>query len=131
MTNDARLPGWRELLAVAIGGMLGTGARLTIDSLLGQPASTLAINVAGSFALGLLVARVWTSAAPWARAGLGAGLLGSFTTFSALAVTLVTLGFTWSAAVYLVLSIVLGLLAAWAGLRLGSRRPVPIDGGTE
>lgn len=111
--------------------MLGTGARLTIDSLLGQPASTLAINVAGSFALGLLVARVWTSAAPWARAGLGAGLLGSFTTFSALAVTLVTLGFTWSAAVYLVLSIVLGLLAAWAGLRLGSRRPVPIDGGTE
>lgn len=131
MTNDARLPGWRELLAVAIGGMLGTGARLTIDSLLGQPASTLAINVAGSFALGLLVARVWTSAAPWARAGLGAGLLGSFTTFSALAVTLVTLGFTWPAAVYLVLSIVLGLLAAWAGLRLGSRRPVPVDGGTE
>lgn len=125
------MPSWRELLAVTIGGMLGTAARLAIDSLVGQPASTLAINVAGSFALGLLVARVWSSAAPWARAGLGAGLLGSFTTFSALAVTLVTLGFTWGAALYLGLSIVLGLLAAWAGLRLGSPRPTPIDGGTE
>ena len=125
------MPSWRELLAVVIGGMLGTGARLTIDSLVGQPASTLAINVVGSLALGFLVARVWSSAAPWARAGLGAGLLGSFTTFSALAVTLVTLGFTWGAALYLGLSLVLGLLAAWAGLRLGSPRPAPIDGGTE
>ena len=125
------LPTWRELLAVTTGGMLGTGARLAIDSLVGQPASTLAINVVGSFALGLLVARVWSSAAPWARAGLGAGLLGSFTTFSALAVTLVTLAFTWGAALYLGLSLALGLLAAWAGLRLGSPRPTPIDGGTE
>ena len=124
-------PSWRELLAVILGGMLGTGARLAIDTLVGQPASTLAINVAGSFALGLLVARVWSSAAPWARAGLGAGLLGSFTTFSAMAVTLVTLGLTWAAGLYFVLSIALGLAAAWAGLRLGSSRPTPIDGGSE
>ena len=125
------MPSWRELLAVFFGGMLGTGARLGIDSLVSQPASTLTINVVGSFALGLLVARVWSSAAPWARAGLGAGLLGSFTTFSALSVTLATLGFTWGAALYLGLSLALGLLAAWAGLRLGSPRPTPIDGGTE
>jgi fluoride exporter len=122
---------WRELGAVALGGLLGTGARLTIDTLVHQPTSTLAINVAGSFALGLLVARLWSSAAPWLRAGLGAGLLGSFTTFSALAVTVVSLGVTWSAALYLVASVTLGLLAAWAGLRLGSRRAVPIEGGTE
>jgi fluoride exporter len=115
-------PTWRELVAVALGGALGTGARLTIDTLVGQPVSTLAINVVGSFALGLLVARLWSSAAPWLRAGLGAGLLGSFTTFSALAVTLVQLGFTWGTALYLVLSVALGLLAAWAGLRIG-RRP--------
>jgi fluoride exporter len=122
---------WRELLAVALGGVLGTGARLTIDTLVHQPASTLAVNVVGSFTLALLVARLWSSAAPWLKAGLGAGLLGSFTTFSALAVTLVSLGFSWGAALYLVLSIGLGLLAAWAGLRLGSRRVVPIDGGSE
>lgn len=124
-------PTWRELVAVALGGLVGTGARLTIDTLVGQPASTLAINVVGSFALGLLVARLWSSAAPWLRVGLGAGLLGSFTTFSAFAVQLVHLGPTWGAALYLVLSIGLGLLAAWAGLRLGSRSVTVIDGGSE
>ena len=124
-------PTWRELVAVAIGALVGTGARLAIDTLVGQPISTLAINVIGSLALGYLVARLWNSAAPWLKAGLGAGLLGSFTTFSALAVTLVELGATWSAALYLVLSIGLGLTAAWAGLRLGGRRATPIDGATE
>jgi CrcB protein len=111
---------WRELLAVLLGGAIGTGARLAVDTLVGQPASTLAINVAGSLALGFLVARLWSSAAPWLKAGLGVGVLGSFTTFSALAVTLVELGPTWGAALYLVLSVALGLAAAWAGLRLGS-----------
>ena len=114
-------PTWRELVAVFTGGLLGTGARLAIDTLVGQPVSTLAINVAGSFALGLLVARLWSSAAPWLRAGLGAGLLGSFTTFSAVAVTVVSLGLSWSAAAYLALTLALGLLAAWAGLRIGRR----------
>lgn len=114
-------PTWRELLAVALGGLIGTGARLAIDTLVGQPLSTLAINVVGSFALGLLVARLWSSAAPWLRAGLGAGLLGSFTTFSAVAVTLVQLGVSWGAALYLALTLALGLAAAWAGLRIGRR----------
>ena len=114
-------PTWRELVAVFTGGLLGTGARLAIDTLVGQPVSTLAINVAGSFALGLLVARLWSSAAPWLRAGLGAGLLGSFTTFSAVAVTVVSLGLSWSAAAYLALTLALGLAAAWAGLRIGGR----------
>lgn len=114
-------PSWRELVAVVIGAVVGTSARLAIDTLVGQPASTLAINVVGSFALGLLVARLWSSAAPWLKAGLGPGLIGTFTTFSALAVTLVELGFTWGAALYLGLSVVLGLLAAWAGLRVGRR----------
>jgi fluoride exporter len=111
-----------ELAAVAVGALVGTGARLAIDTVVGPPISTLAINVVGSFALGLIVARLWSSAAPWLRAGLGVGMLGSFTTFSALAVTLVELGPTWSAALYLALSVTLGILAAWAGLRLG-RRP--------
>jgi len=115
-------PTWRELVAVVIGGLLGTATRLLIDTLVGQPISTLAINVAGSFALGLLVARLWSSAAPWLKAGLGAGLLGSFTTFSALAVQLVGLGFTAEAVLYATATLVLGLAAAFAGLRLGVRR---------
>ena len=115
------LPSWRELVAVALGGAVGTGARFAVDALVGQPVGTLVVNVVGSLALGLLVARLWSSAAPWLRAGLGPGLLGSFTTFSAFAVTVVSFGLTWSAAAYLALTVVLGLLAAFAGLRLGAR----------
>ena len=121
----------RELLAVIIGGMLGTGLRVAIDTLLPHsdrefPLSTLIINVAGSFALGVLVARVWPGAPAWLRAGLGAGLLGSFTTFSALAVALVSLGPTPLAALYLGLSLLLGLTAAFLGLRLGRRAPIDL-----
>jgi fluoride exporter len=122
----------RELLAVIVGGMLGTGLRFAIDSLLphdptGFPVSTLIVNVVGSLVLAYLVARVWPVAKPWLRAGLGAGMLGSFTTFSALAVSLVQLGFGATAAVYLALTLVLGFAAAFVGLRLGSRRTAAID----
>lgn len=124
----------RELLAVLIGGMLGTGLRLLADVLIPQsdtgfPTATLLVNVAGSFVLGLLVSRLWTHAARWLKAGLGTGLIGSFTTFSALMVSLIALGShgLWLlAACYLVLSLVLGFAAAALGLRLG-RPHLPID----
>lgn len=124
----------RLLLAVAAGGLAGTAARLAVDALLphardGFPWSTLLVNVLGSLLLGFLVARVWPVAPEWLRAGLGAGVLGSFTTFSALAVAMLELP-PAAAAVYLAASVVLGLGAALLGLRVG-RRPaastVPID----
>ncbi len=129
----------RELLAVVVGGMVGTGLRLLVDLALPHapddfPLGTLLVNVVGAFVLGLLVAGVWRHAASWLRAGLGAGLLGSFTTFSAIAVSLVAqadAGAWWLAAGYLVLSLVLGFGAAALGLRLGGPRrhpgTVPID----
>lgn len=126
----------RDLLAVIIGGLVGTGARFAVDgALLHQddqfPFSTLIVNVLGAFALGFLVARVWPTAPSWLRAGLGVGLLGSFTTFSAVAVSLVSLtavGGGMLALAYLVVTLVLGLAAAWLGLRLGrTRGAVPID----
>jgi fluoride exporter len=115
------------LAAVAVGGVVGTGARLALDALLphgdaGWPWSTLAINVVGSFALGLLVAGVWPTAPAWLRAALGTGLLGSFTTFSAVAVSLVAMtadGAPLLALAYLVASLALGIAAAWAGIRAG------------
>ena len=124
----------RELLAVLLGGMLGTGLRLLADAVIphgdaGFPFSTLLVNVAGSFALGLLVSRLWAQAPRWMRAGLGTGLIGSFTTFSALLVSLLaqaSLGLWMLAAGYLVLSLGLGLAAAALGLRLGRLR-LPID----
>ena len=129
-------PSARELAAVALGATVGTAARLAIDSLIPHsdrdfPISTLVINVVGSFALGFLVARVWPGAAAWLRAGLGVGLLGSFTTFSAMAVSVVTLGLGWVSLLYVALSLALGLAAAFAGLRLGSRVTPPIDEATE
>ena len=117
------------IVAVLLGGLVGTGLRLGLDALLPHaddafPWSTLLINVVGSFALGALVARVWPIAPHWLKAGLGAGLLGSFTTFSALAVSLVTLADAgeWRAAARAtcVVSVVAGLGAAVArAVRLG------------
>ncbi len=123
----------RDILAVIVGGLVGTALRLTLDGALlhtdaGFPWSTLVANTLGAFTLAVLVARVWAGAPPWLRAGLGAGLLGSFTTFSAVAVSLVSLtaATEWMLALaYLAATLVLGLTAAWLGLRLG--RPAPID----
>ncbi|MEO6532909.1 MAG: CrcB family protein [Pseudolysinimonas sp.] len=126
------------LVAVFIGGILGTGLRLAISGLVlpgsAFPWATFFINVLGSFMLGLLVARVWPAAPAWLRAGLGAGLLGSFTTFSAVMVSLLTLtvaGLTVVAAVYLVASVVVGFAAALLGIRLGVRAPVDPPIGTD
>lgn len=118
------------ILAVLLGGLVGTGLRLAVDVVLPHepdafPLGTLLVNVLGSFVLAVLVARVWPVAPGWLRAGLGAGLLGSFTTFSAIALAVVTLtaaGGGWMAAVYLAVTVVAGLAAAFLGLRLGPRR---------
>jgi CrcB protein len=124
----------RSLLAVLVGGALGTGLRLGLDLLVPHgdsdfPVSTLVINILGAFALGFVTARLWPTARPWVRAGLGPGLLGSFTTFSAFAVSLVSLassGAAWLAALYLVATIALGFGAAWTGIRAGGR-PSTLD----
>ena len=84
------MPGWRAWLAVAAGGLPGPNSATAWGSPFRTPPgavpwTTLGINVAGSFVLAALttlwIARPHT--AFWLRAGLGPGLLGSFTTFSA------------------------------------------------
>ncbi|HEY4152440.1 MAG TPA: CrcB family protein [Pseudolysinimonas sp.] len=118
-------------VAVLIGGLVGTGLRLATAALVFPgsdfPWSTLLVNLVGSFVLGFLVARVWPTAPNWLRAGLGTGLLGSFTTFSAVVVSLLTLtgsGLTVLAGIYLIVSLVLGFAAALLGIRLGVAAPV-------
>lgn len=131
------------LLAVLGGGAVGTLLRVGADAALpaapgGFAGSTLLVNVAGSFALGLLIAALWSRLPLWARAGLGAGVLGSFTTFSALADSLWQLAS--SGAVSLALAtlaahLVLGLGAALGGLALGGRiarhAPPPLTDGSD
>jgi len=114
-----------KLVAVIAGALVGTALRVGIDTIVGTPLSTLGINIVGSFALGLLVARVWPTASPVLRAALGPGLLGTFTTFSAVAVAVVdlTANDEWmSALAYLAATVLGGLAAAFLGLRLGRRR---------
>jgi len=75
-------------LAVAAGGAMGALLRYGVSGLIGVtqvfPWATLTINIAGSFAIGL----VWGAFGnaewfqQWGRAFLAVGLLGGFTTFS-------------------------------------------------
>ena len=109
-------------------GVLGTAARLLLDAAIpvgpgGIPLSTLLINTAGSFALGVLVAAIPHSSPEWLRAGATTGLLGSFTTFSALTVAAVELtgsGEVVAAAILLILSVAAGVGAALSGMWMGT-----------
>jgi CrcB protein len=121
--------GWRVWTAVAAGGLAGTELRYWLGVLFPEhagtvPWTTLAINVAGSFVLGMLTT-VWIArprTAFWLRAGIGPGLLGSFTTFSAVVASIDQLARGGLHAVwisYLVLSVLLGLGAAAVGWKAG------------
>jgi fluoride exporter len=115
---------------LAAGGAVGALARFTVAKAVYReshgtfPSGTLAVNVLGSFLLGLVVTGLATS--PFS-AQLGAllaiGFLGDFTTFSTFSYEAVMLGRDgqWPrAAIYVLGSIALGLTAALAGLICGA-----------
>lgn len=113
-------------LFVAVGGLIGVLARWGIgraSHVLGDDGllwSTVAINVAGSFLLGLLVAEHWFSND--LREGLGVGLLGGFTTFSTFSVQAVLEvdgGRPDLALIFVAASVLGGIAAAFAGYGLG------------
>ncbi len=122
------------LLAVALGGAAGALLRWRLDSAAPAevgafPVLTLTINVVGAFALALVHAsgRSWFRWPAQARAFVGPGLLGGFTTFSAYALQtrdLLAGGHPVAALGYLVATPVAALLAVEVALRVvpGSRR---------
>ncbi|WP_029029344.1 fluoride efflux transporter CrcB [Salinarimonas rosea] len=87
------------------------------------PWGTLAVNVAGSFAMGLVATLVLARMpSETARLFLTTGLLGGFTTFSAFsldAAALVERGAPGLAAAYVAASVLLSLGAIAVGLALG------------
>ena len=110
-------------LLVAAAGAAGVLARYGLASLASGDGALwmiMAINVAGSFLLGLLVTGAWGGDA--ARTAAGVGFLGGFTTYSTFSVQAVTTaesGRWLTAAAYVGGSLVLGIAAALAGLALG------------
>ncbi len=112
----------RRAALVALGGMLGTAARMGLGMLIPDAAlGVLAANIVGALALGVLTARL---PAGDLRVLLGTGVLGGFTTYSSFMVDSAQL---WDASPllavgYIVVSLVGGLAAAALGLLLGRKR---------
>jgi CrcB protein len=117
-----------RLLVVCVGGFLGTGARYSLNGWVAHrfgetfPWGTLAVNVVGSFAVGIIYfacgpdSPVIVSATT--RQFLLAGILGGFTTFSSFSIQTLNLlkgGELRSVFGNVIGSVLLGLLAAYAG----------------
>lgn len=123
-----------QLLAlVALGGALGSAARYAVADWLptptGFPWPTFAVNLAGALVLGVLLERLAGHPDSGRRRQLrlliGTGLCGGLTTYSTLAVEadlLVRSHRHGLAAVYALVSILAGLVAAAAGIGLGTLR---------
>lgn len=117
------------VVAVFVGGTLGTLARYLLEvhhPTGGFPWATLAVNLSGSFAIGLVLPLMerlphrWTLARPL----LVVGFLGGWTTYSTLAVEATLLakdGDAASCLAYLVATVVGGLGLVMAGHTLGRR----------
>src|SRR5262250_3210497 len=119
----------KAYLIVALGSGIGGAIRHAVNVVCARvlgtawPYSTFAINVIGSFAIGVVVAYFALRSAlgrPWLLF-LTTGVLGGFTTFSAFSLEVVLLyerGQLGLAALYLVGSVALSIAAASVGLAL-------------
>ena len=128
-----------SIAVVFLGGAVGTGLRealsLAFPPLNGVPWAIFGINIVGAFLLGLLLESL-------ARRGpdvgqrrltrllLGTGVMGGFTTYSALAAdtaSLIGSGRSTMALAYGIATVVIGALATWAGIAAG----VSLSGSTD
>lgn len=122
------LPRASDLVLVFAGGAIGTGARealsLAIPPVDGVPYTIFGINVLGAFLLGVLLEALLRRGPdlgrrPAVRLLLGTGMLGGFTTYSALATdaaTLIGAGAAGAGILYALSTVLIGAMATWAGI---------------
>ncbi len=120
----------KEILAIALGGALGSVLRFLLSGWVQGRTQTsffpwgiLTVNLIGCFIIGILfgltMERLVTD--PILRSGLFIGLLGGFTTFSSFTLDTITLfhsGALGTATIYILASVLVGILATTLGLSL-------------
>lgn len=120
-----------KLFLVLLGGAIGTGFRFAVVNLVAfvlhespkYPYATFLINITGSLAIGFL-AELFDARMPVSlelRAMLLVGVLGGYTTFSSYSLETLNLirdSQHGTALLYSAGSVMLGLMATWAGVQL-------------
>lgn len=119
------------ILAIAAGGALGAPARYEVAQIItvapgGFPWATFWTNLSGAFVLGFFLTFVIDRLPPtrYIRTFFAVGFLGSFTTFSTLAVETVLLvkdGHVALGVGYTLISVSAGLVLAYVGIVLARR----------
>lgn len=113
----------RNVLLVALGGALGSVLRYLLSGVNSSwPWGTFVVNVMGSLLIGLLVGFVSKGVlSPDMKLLLVTGFCGGFTTFSTFAnesLGMMRAGDVMMSGLYICVSVVVGLLAVWAGLKM-------------
>ncbi|WP_283679755.1 CrcB family protein [Lentilactobacillus sp. Marseille-Q4993] len=116
-------------ILIGLFAFLGGAARLGLDNLIPNssfPFATITINVIGCFILALINSSLAVSQRFPAQLtlALGTGMIGAFTTFSSFSVEIIKLVSNhqiFTAIIYLVSSLAVGLLFALLGSKLGNK----------
>lgn len=111
------------LVSVMFGGAIGAGARFGVGQWFGSPWATLAVNLIGGLAMGLLMGTLARDSESW-RLFAGVGVLGGFTTFSAFGLEswgMIERGQYPLAALYVSASVVGAVLLTGLGLWITQR----------
>lgn len=115
---------------IGIGGSLGAAARFILGNLIGKrsqklypfPIGTWIINITGSFLLGLIAQLHLTNQlSEWLWLFGGVGFCGAYTTFSTFGnetITLIQSSKIKLAIIYVVTSIIVGIISATIGLNI-------------
>jgi len=121
-----------QIFAIMIGGAIGAAMRFMVSngvySLLGRefPYGTLAVNIIGSFFMGLLTVMILERGDfdPLIKLAILVGFLGSFTTFSTFSMDTLALindGALLRAFINMIANVVICVSAVWLGMILAKQ----------